>query len=400
MLLRNTVPLLLLVVFFAAVSCGDAPREARDDADATAPPAAAAADTAAAAAECVLVEDGFGPAGTIGIEVEVVASGLEVPWGIAFLPDGGMLVTERSGTIQMIRDGEVLYEPVASVEASASGEGGLLGIAAHPDFSTNRHFFVYYTTSDGNRVERWRLSEDGSSATADRVILEGIPSARFHNGGRLRFGPDGMLYIGTGDAGDPSTSQDRNSLAGKLLRVTADGDVPGDNPFPGSPVYVTGIRNTQGFDWPNDRTVWLTDHGPSGERGRQGHDEVNVAEAGSNLGWPDIYGCESAEEMSEPVLTWQSAVPPGGAAIYRGDGISEWQGDLIVGTLGSRHLHHVDIEGGAVGHHAVYLEGDEPDGHGRLREVVMGPDGLYVTTSNCDGRGTCPSDGDKILRIR
>ncbi len=391
--------MLVAGVFAFTVACGDAPREPRADGDTAAVSATSAGDTAAVPA-CMLVEEGFGPTGTIDVRAEEVASGLEVPWGIAFLPDGGMLVTERTGSIRMIRDGQLADEPVASVEASVSGEGGLLGIAVHPDFAANRFFYLYYTTSTGNQVERWRLSDDGSSASADRLIFGDIPSARFHNGGRLRFGPDGMLYIGTGDAGNPDSAQDSGSPAGKLLRVTPDGDVPDDNPFSESPVYVMGIRNTQGFDWPDERTLWLTDHGPSGEMGRQGHDEVNIARAGSNLGWPTSYGCDTASGMAAPALTWEEAVPPGGAAIYRGDAIPEWQDDLIVGTLGSRHLHHITLDDGRVERHAVYLRGDEPDGYGRLREVIMGPDGLYVTTSNCDGRGTCPSDGDKILRIR
>lgn len=379
------------------------------------PPPATNGDDAAAVAtsetppapqeQCTLVEDGYGPQGTEEVQAEVVASGFEVPWGIAFVGDGDMLVTERPGRIRLVRDGTVEPEPVATIGAAATGEGGLLGIAAHPDFASNRYFYVYYTAEQGgapvNRVERWRLAEDQRSASRDRVILDGIPAATYHNGGRLRFGPDGMLYVGTGDARDASLSQDRSSLAGKLLRITPDGQVPGDNPFPGSPVYLTGIRNTQGFDWPDASTLWVTDHGPSGEMGRRGHDEVSVARAGANLGWPDIYGCASAAEMVTPSLTWEEAVPPGGAAMYRGDALPAWQGSLLIGTLGSRHLHRVAFEpDGRVGRHEVYLQGNPPDGYGRLREVVMGPDGaLYVTTSNCDGRGTCPADGDRILRI-
>ena len=212
-----------------------------------------------------------------------------------------------------------------------------------------------------------------------------------------------MLYIGTGDAREPELAQDRSSLADKLLRVTLDGEVPPGNPFPGSPVYLTGIRNIQGVAWPGASTSWLTDHRPTGELGRTGHDEVNVAEAGDNLGWPPIYGCASRQGMLTPVLTWDTAVPPGGAAVYRGDAIPAWQGDLIIGTLGSRYLHRVIFDAEASGpirYHEVYLRDDQPEGYGRLRAVAMGPDGtLYVTTSNCDGRGTCSPDGDKILWI-
>jgi glucose/arabinose dehydrogenase len=210
-----------------------------------------------------------------------------------------------------------------------------------------------------------------------------------------------MLYVGTGDARDPDRSQDPQDPAGKLLRLTPDGAIPEDNPVAGSPAVLTGIRNTQGWDWPDAAdagTIWLTDHGPSGELGRRGHDEVSVARPGDNLGWPTIYGCEAAAGLVTPGLTWEEAAPPGGAAVYTGSAIPEWQGSLLIGTLGAEHLHRVVIEDGRVVRHEGYFAGG--DGFGRLRDVVMGPDGeLYVTTSNCDGRGDCPPEGDRILRI-
>ncbi|HEY9882927.1 MAG TPA: PQQ-dependent sugar dehydrogenase, partial [Thermosynechococcaceae cyanobacterium] len=266
----------------------------------------------------------------------------------------------------------------------------------------NRFFYVYFTadknSSPVNRVERWRLSTDGLSATRDRTIVDNIPVAQFHNGGRIRFGPDGMLYIGTGDARKPDLSQDVKSLAGKILRVTPEGQVPADNPFPGNPVYITGIRNTQGFDWVNASTLWVSDHGPSGELGRSGHDKVSVAQAGDNLGWPTTYRCESQQGLVTPAIVWRQALPPGGAAIYTGNAIPEWKGSLIVAGLRSEHLQRVviDPQSNQVQQHEVYLQGQQ----GRLRDAVMGPDGeLYVTTSNCDGRGSCPAAQDKILRI-
>lgn len=351
---------------------------------------------------CKLVESGYGPQGSVPIQVEEVASGLEVPWGMAFLPNGNILVTERAGQVRLVQNGQLQPDPVATISAVERGEGGLLGIALHPEFATNRFFYLYYTANQNgtrtNRVERWQLAPDGQSASADQVIVDNIPVATYHNGGRLRFGPDGMLYIGTGDAGNPDLAQDPNSLAGKILRVTPEGEIPADNPYPNSPTYILGIRNTQGFDWPNDSTLWVTDHGPSGELGRRAHDEVNVAQAGDNLGWPTIYSCQNQEGLVRPQLTWEQAVPPGGAAIYTGTAIPEWQGDLIVGTLRSQHLHRVSLDPntGELEQHEVYLQ----DQYGRLREVIMGPDGeLYVTTSNCDGRGGCPPEGDQILRI-
>ncbi|OJT16266.1 glucose sorbosone dehydrogenase [Archangium sp. Cb G35] len=356
------------------------------------------------APDCILVEDGFGPNGTVPITVDVVAEGLEVPWGIAWLPGGDALVTERPGRIRLLRNGALQPAPVATVKISSEGESGLLGIAAHPSFASNRQFYIYVTTDEGgstqNRVERWTLSEDHASATFDRVIFGNIPAAKYHDGGRIRFGPDGMLYVGTGDSREPDNSQNVDTPSGKLLRLTPEGEVPGDNPFPGKAAFLTGVRNTQGFDWKDRDTLYFTDHGPSGDTLRRGHDEVSVVRKGDNLGWPTVYSCESGEGFITPSLTWESAAPPGGAAIYTGDAIPEWKGSLLIGTLGSRHLHRVVFSQEnpfQVAQHEVYLRNE----WGRLRETIMGPDGhLYVTTSNCDSRGDCTARKDVILRIR
>jgi aldose sugar dehydrogenase len=356
---------------------------------------------------CLLIEDGHGPAGQVQISTETVVSGLEVPWGLAFLPNGDALVTERPGRVRLVRDiaesATLEPQPVATIETGSSSEGGLLGIALHPDFAANRFFYLYVTISQGgsttNQIERWRLADSGTQAARDRIIYAGIEAARYHNGGRLRFGPDGMLYVGTGDAREPDNSQDPQNPSGKLLRLTPDGSIPADNPIAGSPAYLTGIRNTQGWDWPdpsNASLIWLTDHGPSWEMLRRGHDEVHVARAGDNLGWPEIWKCQQQEGMLTPVITWKTAAPPGGAAIYTGSAIPEWRGSLLIGTLGSRHLQRVVIEGGQVTKNEVYLQNEL----GRLREVIMGPDGaLYLTTSNCDGRGDCGGEKDRIMRI-
>lgn len=382
----------LLCFFFACGGC----REGTDARSAQAP-------------QCLLVQSGWGPAGTVAVKVETVASGLEVPWGLAFLPGGDVLVTERPGRVRLLSGGALVPQPVATVPIGSSSEGGLLGIAAHPDFANNRQFYLYVTvdTPSGtpqNRIERWILSPDHRSAVLDRVIFDGIPSSVYHDGGRLRFGPDGMLYAGTGDARNPPNSQSLDTPAGKLLRLTPEGGVPDDNPFPGKPAFLLGIRNLEAFDWKDAKTLYLADHGPSGEYlGRTGHDEVNVATAGQNLGWPDIYSCDTKQGMVTPVLTFVQAMPPGGAAIYTGNAISEWRGSFIIGTLGSKHLHRVVFDASdprKLAQHEVYFQGDPPDGYGRLRDVIMGPDNqLYVTTSNCDGRGNCPADKDKILRL-
>ncbi|GCL35104.1 hypothetical protein SR1949_01960 [Sphaerospermopsis reniformis] len=352
---------------------------------------------------CTLVENGFGSQGQVKLRVEEVVTGLEVPWGIAFLPNQDMLVTERPGRVRLVRNGQLIPQPVATINVTESGEDGLLGIATHPNFAENRFFYIYYTAdkngSQVNRVERWRLSQNGLTASPDKVIVDNIPVAQFHNGGRIRFGPDGMLYIGTGDAREPQISQDVNSLAGKILRVTPDGQVPPDNPYANNPVYITGIPNTQGFDWLDKSTLWVTDHGPSGDLGRRGHDELSLAKAGDNLGWPTIYRCESKKGMVTPSIVWREALPPGGAVIYTGNSLPEWKGSLIIATLRSQHLQRVVFNPQSpqkIERHEVYLQGQ----YGRLREAIMGTDGeLYVTTSNCDGRGNCPPQRDKILRI-
>jgi aldose sugar dehydrogenase len=396
----RSLTLLVSLTAIALVSCTiNSPQQTRsDELNTTAQQPVSTSDR-----ECTLVEQDFGSSGTVNVRVEEVVTGLEVPWGIAFLPNGDMLVTERPGRVRLVRDGQLHPSPVATIDAIDSGEGGLLGIAAHPDFTNNRLFYLYYTTnkngSSVNRVERWQLSSDRLSASSDRIIVDNIPVAQYHNGGRIRFGPDGMLYIGTGDAREPQSSQNVDSLAGKILRVTPDGQVPEDNPFPGNPTYITGIRNTQGFDWIDESTLAVTDHGPSGELGRRGEDKVFVAQAGDNLGWPATENCQTQGDAVVPSLVWREAVPPGGAAIYTGNTIPEWKGSLIIATLRSEHLHRVVFDPqspGRVQLHEVYLQG----AMGRLREAIASPNGeLYITTSNCDGRGTCPPDRDKILRI-
>lgn len=349
----------------------------------------------------------FGPQGHSSLKAEVVVAGLEVPWAIGFLPNGDMLLTERPGQIRMVKDG-ALTPPLAVLPVIEEGESGLLGLAIDPAFEQNRFFYVYATvygvSGSEHRIERWRLALDGASAARDKIVLGGIPASRYHVGGRLHFGPDGMLYASTGDAEQPELAHDPSSLAGKILRLTRDGEVPPDNPRPGSFVYMLGVRNAQGFAWPGDGSLFVADHGPSGELGRTGHDEISRAKAGSDLGWPGAVGCETLGRSTGPSLVWERAAPPGGAAIYTGDEMNEWKGSLLVAMLGAKHLHRVVFDRRdprKVERHEVYFEGDAPTGLGRLREVVMGPDGaLYVTTSNCDGRGVCPQERDRIYRIR
>lgn len=407
MKLPKTIKLLISLSLMGLVSCDTTLTTSISNDRETASSPVNTTPVSSETVACKFVADGLGSVGQVEVKAEEIVRGLEVPWGIAFLPDDKMLVTERPGRVRLVDNGELRRSPVANLNITASGEGGLLGIAAHPDFANNRFFYLYYTTdkngSPVNRVERWQLSSDGLTATSERIIIDDIPAALFHNGGRLRFGPDGMLYIGTGDARKPDISQDIDSLAGKILRLTPEGEIPPDNPFPNNPVFISGIRNTQGFDWYNSSTLFVTDHGPSGELGRRGEDKVSVLQAGDNMGWPSVQNCEAGAEFVAPSLVWRQAAPPGGAAIYTGNSIPEWKGNLIIGILGSRHLHRVVFDSDnprQIQTHEVYFQGNSPDGFGRIRDVIMGADGeLYITTSNCDGRGNCPPGQDKIIRI-
>jgi glucose/arabinose dehydrogenase len=351
--------------------------------------------------ECRGVESGNGPAGPPTVRAEKVVTGLEVPWAIVFLPNGDWLVNERHGRIRRVTGGRTLVpQSVATIEVDDSAESGLLGITLHPDFGSNRLFYIYYTTVKSgrsvNRVERYRLSEDGATATPERLIIDDIPASPLHDGGRIHFGPDRMLYIGTGDGRQPPLAQDPSSLAGKILRLDADGGIPADNPRPGNPLYVLGIRNTQGFGWTGDGTLVVSDHGPSGELGRTGGDEVSYARAGDNLGWPTIWKCETRAGFVTPAIAWNDALPPGGALVYRGGAIPGWDGSFILATLLSKELRRIELTPPNVGTSEGFFTGE----FGRLREITQSPDGtLYVTTSNCDGRGICPSEGDAVLRI-
>ncbi len=385
--------------------------------------AAVAAWAGPETASCQLVQGMPGQPGEVPLHVEVIAEGLEIPWGLAILPTGDLLVTERPGRLRLIQDGEVVPEPVLEFRVSMppplfgldllGSEGGLLGLLLHPAFATNRQFYLFYNMDNEDdvqigRIERYVLSDDGRSATLDRAILDGLPAGLHHQGGRMRLGPDGMLYVGVG-AYEPHDAQDPDTLAGKLLRMDLEGGIPADNPDPDSYIFASGIRNTQGYDWFDDRHIVMIEHGPSGiELGMpdlRGYDEVNVVTAGDNLGWPSIWGCDTQEGLVSPVLTWEDSVPPTGGIFYRGSLIPEWTDSFLFTTVGlsdrpgGRHLHRVVFDQDdpyAVLAHEVYLR----DTYGRLRTVVSDADGrLYVMTSNCDNRGTCPPEGDIILRI-
>jgi glucose/arabinose dehydrogenase len=318
----------------------------------------------------------------------VVATGLFVPWDIAFLPDGDMLVTERNGQLRRLGAHPAVM-PVSGV--LTTGEGGLMGIALHPDFAANKYVYLYFTTSANdqeNRVVRYKLN-DNNTLTVDKTIISGIPSAIYHDGGQIAFGPDGMLYLTTGDANAPENAQYTSSLAGKTLRLTADGGIPSDNPF-GTAVWSYGHRNAQGLAWDSAGRLWETEHGRSGAV--SGYDELNLVEKGKNYGWPVIQGSETKVGMVSPVK--QSTA----TYTWAPSGIAYTNGKLYWSGLRGSELYEVTVNAnGTTSEVKKHLSGV----YGRIRAVVLGPDGLlYITTSNRDGRGTVRTGDDKVIKVR
>jgi glucose/arabinose dehydrogenase len=313
----------------------------------------------------------------------VVARDLEAPWAIAFLPDGDALVTERDRAriVRVSARGGV--RPVGEVAGvQAQGEGGLLGLAVSPTFARDRFVFVYFTADDDNRVVRMTYGADGRLGSP-QVILSGIEKAGIHNGGRLAFGPDGFLYVATGDASERGLSQDRRSLNGKVLRITADGAAAPGNPFPGSRVWTYGHRNVQGLGWDSRGRLWAS------EFGQRDWDELNLLVPGRNYGWPDVEGPSDDNRYEPPQAAWRTDDnSPSGVAVA-GDAV------YMAGLRGAR-LWQIAVNGTRAGRPRDFLRSD----YGRLRAVTVAPDGsLWVSTSNRDGRGD-PRDGDdKILRV-
>lgn len=314
----------------------------------------------------------------------VLAQNLEIPWEMAILPNNEMLVTERPGSIKLIKSDGKIQDVGKIDEVLHIGEGGLLGIALHPGFENNNYIYVYYTYAENNnqtlnRVIRFTLKNN--TLSEKKVIVDKIPGARFHNGGRIKFGPDNFLYITTGDAQNPSLSQDKNSLAGKILRTTDEGDPAPGNPF-NNEVYSYGHRNPQGLAWDDKNGLWATEHGPSTQ------DELNKIEVGKNYGWPIISGEEQKNGMVSPIIqsgndTWAPA------------GLTFYGGKLYFAGLRGNALFSFDPNTPQAGV-KEHFKGK----FGRLRGLILGPDNnLYLTTSNKDGRGTPASSDDRIFKV-
>lgn len=323
-------------------------------------------------------------------EVTVIADNLDTPWAIAFLPDTSMLVTERPGRVRRITaDGTLQSEPVATIsEVKEIGEGGLLGITLHPDFANNHFVYIYYTYSaNGNDTQNRvvRMTYEQNKLTKPRIIVDAIPGASNHNGGRIKFGPDHFLYIATGDAENPSQAQNTQSLAGKILRATDTGQAAPGNPF-NNRVYSYGHRNVQGLAWDASGQLWATEHGRSGAL--SGLDEINKIQKGANYGWPTIQGNETRNNMESPYRN-------SGNTTWAPSGLAFLDGSLYFGGLRGQSLYRLNLTD-SNNQVEPFLTGE----FGRVRDVVLGPDTmLYITTSNRDGRGNPVSSDDRVIRI-
>lgn len=323
---------------------------------------------------------------TVPVAATVIATGLEAPWGLSFAPDGTALVSERdSGRILSLDAAGVLTE-VAAIDADGSNEGGLLGLAHSPTYATDGLVYAYYTTATDNRIVRFRLGEQPEE------VLTGIPAGEIHNGGRIAFGPDGMLYAGTGDAAVQGNAQDPASLGGKILRMTPDGQVPADNPIPSSLVYSLGHRNVQGLAWDATAQLYAT------ELGQNTFDEVNRIVPGGNYGWPMVEGAGADPAFVNPLATFSTdEASPSGATFLNGSAIPQWDGDLLVAALRGQRLWRLGFAAdGTVAEREPLYAGE----YGRLRLAAQAPDGsLWLLSSNRDGRGNPAPDDDVIVRV-
>ena len=347
------------------------------------------------------VEGVFMPA-VEGVEVETWVDDLRIPWSLVFLPNGDALVAERRGTIQRIPRGKNKPELYAELDVAHTGDCGLMGLALHPDFAAQPSIYAMHCYQEGEKLftRVVRLQHNGDTGTFKNAVYSGIPGNVSHIGGRIGFGPDDMLYVGTGDINQPDLAQHLGSLAGKILRLTPEGEIPVDNPFPGSPVYSYGNRVVQGLAWdPRSGALFNSEHGPSGERGVDQRDEVNRIEKGANYGWPRGVGAPNLPAYHDPIVMWKHpAAPPGGLTFYRGD--------LFVATLGSQALIRIRFKEGGENYEIAAIErwfanAGGAATYGRLRDVVAGPDGhLYALTSNHDGRARLRAGDDKILRLQ
>ena len=322
--------------------------------------------------------------------VEIIAEGLQAPRSIDISKEGRIFISEKRGSIRVVDNGTLLTEPVGDIKAENIGDAGLLGLTLHPNFTQNHLFYVYYTYSNStglfNKV--LMLKESNNRIIDSKTILDGIPGNDYRDGGRIKFGLDGKLYVSTGDASIPELSQDLNSLAGKILRINEDGTIPQDNPFSNSAVYAYGFRNTQGLAWaPNRGALYSSDQGGTG------NDEINLISPGKNYGWPREECNSSGDDnrYTPPLVCFNPSLEPSGIAFAFSNKLG-YQNHLIVATLKGSHLRDIDFDSGSQNTILV--------GYGRIIDLVESEDGsIYVLTSNTDGRALPRQGDDKILRL-
>jgi glucose/arabinose dehydrogenase len=307
--------------------------------------------------------------------------------------------------VRVFENGKLRPEPLATIpDVEPTGESGLMGLTLHPQFAENHLLYLAYAYKSGRdeRVRVVRFRETGGGLTDRKLIIEGIPAAQFHAGTRLRFGPDGKLYVTTGDATTREIAQRLDSLGGKILRLNDDGSIPPDNPFVGQQnarpeIWTYGHRNSQGLDWqPGTNILFETEHGPSGFDGPGGGDEVNIVERGKNYGWPVIHHRATKEGMESPLLEYTPACAPASGTFYRGSALAQFKGNFFFGCLVGERIIRVVLDGRRVVSQENLLQRQ----YGRIRDVTEGPDGaLYFSTSNRDGRGSPAKDDDRIMRL-
>ena len=367
-----------LVIAVVAAACSDDDTEP-GSAPTTRTPTGAASEPSTPTSTPSTATSTTLPGPVVPAAFEDVATGFDVPWGLAFLPDGSALLSERDTAriLSVSADGGVTE--VGQVEGvQPGGEGGLLGLAVAPD--SPEAVYAYFTAAEDNRVVR--MPYLGGALGAAEVVVDGIPKAGNHNGGRLALGPDGKLYVSTGDASRPERAQDLDSLGGKILRLNPDGSIPADNPFDGSPVFSYGHRNVQGLAFDGDGNLWAS------EFGQNTWDELNLIQAGQNYGWPVVEGVGGDDRFVDPVAQWSTdEASPSGIAFVRDT--------VFMAALRGERLWQIPVQDGAAGSPADFAVGE----FGRLRHAEVAPDGsLWVLTNNT-ARGTPREGDDRILRV-
>ena len=320
--------------------------------------------------------------------VIILAENLDKPRSIA-ISDDRIFVTEKDGLIRVIQNDILLDSPLATFRSADVFDGGLLGITLHPDFANNHYIYVFLTyQEDGDLWNKIiQITESENKLQDAQTIFDKIPGSSFTNGGFLKFGPDGKLYVGAGTVSDAShLPQDMNSLSGKILRLNDDGTIPEDNPFSNSPVYSLGHRHPQGMTWDDDGNLYVAESGP------EKNDEINLILAGKNYGWPEAQ-CSGDTKFEDAILCYDPSIEPGGILFYSGDNFN-FEFPFILASMSASNLYQLDFEEGLSSQQSIL------SGIGRVRDVVEGPDGsLYVITSNTDGKGFPDRTDDKLLRI-